>query len=376
MQTHIAPTPIPEPPVDPKRKLPSLSGIPAPVKSLLRPMLYASIGLHALLLFVPFGAHDGDKPKLPKDQAVKVTQLPPTSKGAAKLKQNLKPVPVPKTPLPVRPLARTSTSTIPSEAKKVVAPPLDATNPEQKESDKVDPKKGSEANNNSSVNDPFAEFPRYPNASPGSGGALSSGFDKAALQTTDDASAVINFYNTEAPKKQFEIKPSSDNGGLKVFTVSKAGSAPQYLHILAGGKGTVILLAPQEIPVSALKNAKVETESPEGRELDTLLADGLSASVSMTTVDQSISSALASVDGFKAEIGDAFTPTATPIAPDAFAAMLNSLLSGAGFTLAQAGTSNGGTLYEVKKNNYTGYIILVPTPTGSTAAFTFTKRPQ
>jgi hypothetical protein len=375
MQTQIAPTPIPEPPSPPKRKLPTLSGVPAPLRGLIRPMLYASIGFHALLLFVPFGAHDGDKPKLPKDQAVKVTQLPPTSKSTAK-KQNIKSVPVPKTPLPIRPLARTSTSTIPAETKK--APPPDLTQPDQKDAEnKLEtPNKGLEQNNNSSVNDPFADFPRYPNATPGSGGSLSSGFDKAALQTADDASAVISFYTTKGAEKGFDVKPSSDQGGLKVFTVSKAGGAPQYLHILAGGKGTVILLAPQEIPASALKNAKVETESPEGRELDTLLADGLSASVSLNTVDPSVSAPVSALDGFKAEIGDAFTPQSAPIAPDAFASMLNGLLSNAGFSVSSAGSAGGGTLYEVKKNSYTGYIILVPTPAGSTAAFTFTKRPE
>ena len=372
MQIQIAPSPIPDPPSRPKRILFNLNSIPAPVRALIRPMLYASVGLHALLLFVPLGAHDGDKPKLPKDQAVKVTQLPPTSKGTAKLKQNIKPVPVPKTPLPVRPLARTTTSTIPPETKKALPP--DLVKPEQKQPEqKPNPTKGLEENNTSAVNDPFADFPRYPNASPGSGGSLSAGFDKAAWQTGDDSSAVINFYTTEAPKKQFEIKPSSDQGGLKVFTVSKAGSAPQYLHILAGGKGTVILLAPQEIPASALKNAKVETESPEGRELDTLLADGLPASVSMTTVEESL---VNQFEGAKSNAGAAHKPDGSPIPPDAFAATLNGLVSSNSFTLSQVGSFKTGTLYEVKKNSYTGYIVIVPTNDGAAAVFTYTQRPE
>jgi hypothetical protein len=383
MQTQIAPAP--RPPADPKqRKRPALlNGMPAPLRGLIRPMLYASVGLHAFLLFVPLNS-TGDQPKVPKDQAVKVTQLPPTTKGgASKAKSNIKPVPVRKTSLPLRPLARTSTSTIPPESKKVEAEAQpSAADTAQKKAD-PNPTQGLEPGSTpgTPTNDPLADFPRYPGAIPGSGGTLGSGYDKSSFQTVDDVSAVMNFYQNELTKKKFDFQPVSDQGGLKVLRVSKDGSSPQYLHLISrAGSGTVMLLAPQEIPSSALKDSKVITEAPEGRELDDLLANGLAAQVSLINVDPSnLANAQLftyNVDGYKAEIGDAYNPDTSPIAVPEFEALLNGLLSGNGFTLTNAGSYGGGTLYEAKKNSYTGYVSLVPTSAGSTAVYTWTKNPN
>jgi hypothetical protein len=372
MQTQLITTPSPDQPTAPKPNPPA-KRFPASLQAMIRPMLYASIALHGLILLVPLSG-EGDKPKVPKDQGVKVTQLPPTTKGASQAKPNSKTAVLPKIPVRVKPLIRASSSTIPAEPKNALQ------QPEAAEQNPATPSKDLQPNMppGTPTNDPFADFPRYPKAIPGSGGVLSAAADGAAMQTPDDINNVINFFQTEAPKKKFDIQPVSDQGEVKIFQVSKDGSAPQYLHLIKKSNGTVILLAPQKLSIDDLKNSKVSVEAPEARELDTLLADGLSAQISLIGIEDlpDPSKFTSDVDGFKAEVGDAYRPDGSPISAAEFADLLNGLISNSGFTLAPDGSYGGGSLYEVKKNSYTGYVSVVPTADGSAAVYTWTKKPS
>jgi hypothetical protein len=86
---------------------------PSGMKVLWRPMLFASVGLHGLLLVVPMGSNGQNKPEKPKEEPVKLAKL---EKKAAPLKkskplsQKPKPVTKPKSAI----TQRTATSLPPA----------------------------------------------------------------------------------------------------------------------------------------------------------------------------------------------------------------------------------------------------------------------
>ncbi len=63
--------------------------MPAPLRMLLRPMLFLALGLHALLLFVPIPSEQKPKEADDKKDPLKITQLP-TAKPASP--KSLKPI--------------------------------------------------------------------------------------------------------------------------------------------------------------------------------------------------------------------------------------------------------------------------------------------
>ena len=52
-----------------------LKSLPAPLRLIIRPILFAALGIHALLLFTPFPAEQKPKPPEDKKNPVKITQI-------------------------------------------------------------------------------------------------------------------------------------------------------------------------------------------------------------------------------------------------------------------------------------------------------------
>lgn len=222
------------------------------------------------------------KPAPPKKEPekVKVTQLPTTSSSPAPKPSPVvprpKPFPVLRQPNPPQPnpLIRQPTTVIPPVAsKKAIPRPQSSSTPEQakpspspeqaKSQPTPEPSTTPEPTPNPATQNPFADFPIYPDTQGGSLGLLSGDTDKSARNTTDGLDTVVAFYNKELPARKFNPKPlPTDDPNLKIYEVSKDGGESQFLHLISKDGKTVIVLASQQITdLKILKDA--QTRSPE-----------------------------------------------------------------------------------------------------------------
>jgi len=216
-------------------KLPSmpqfspLNNLPAPVKALVRPMLFASVGLHALLLFVPFpGAKQESKP--PQEKTVKVTQLPSASKIAG-AKPTIEPSLAPKSlVVPKRLISRPQSAIPPIPSQ--IRPVLQAEPAPQK----VQPASEAQSSSAADPNNPLNTFPHFPGAQPGCLGVPS------CYATGKDLAIVSSYFEKELPIKKYTVQPSPPESDRKVYEISKNGMK-QFLSLIFDGTSTLYVLA-------------------------------------------------------------------------------------------------------------------------------------
>ena len=358
-------------------QFPFWNNLPTPVKSFVRPMLFASVGLHALLIFVPLPG-EKEPPKPAPEKTVKVTQLPPASKPNSTAKP-LSKVAVTPAPRPVIPAARPNALTIPSTVRtRPVAQPAPETAAAPKSAPSSAP--DTAASTTPAANNPFADFPRYPNAKPGSFESLSPALSLSSFQTSDPSATVEAFFTSELPKKQFEIGSPNNLNSVKVIPVTKGG-VTKYLHLITReGKGTVFLLLDNSIDVNSLpKDTKIETEPPEKLELTQLfteLADQVNFVTNNPDTELKDPTSFISAPGIEFDQGKATeigAPTTVPIAQ--LDAMLQTKLASIGFTSTASGTYAGSPVYQVVKNSYARYLIIAPTNDGGGWVYVFDRAP-
>lgn len=351
-----------------------LKNIPAPVRSLIRPMLYASIGLHALLLFVPLSSTE-EKPK-EQQETVKVTQLAPLQQPS---RQKVKPTPRTKpSPSSTRTLVRRAPTrtTIPATRATNKPEPPQSTTPETAQDTSSEP-------DSLPTTDLFADFPRYPGATKGSFGKLRGGFNEASFQTGDDLTKVEAFFLSELPKKKYLYSPETvERSDSKIYQVSKEGSSPQFLHLFKiSEQGTVILLAPNILNFKDLANTIAEVVPPQQREIEEVVDFLAQDTIAFASILDS--NELAQPDAVQAgdtriafEVGKAVKINSTPIPLPELEANFQDNLTGKDFTVTAAGDYGGGPLYEVSKGSFTQYLNFIPTQDGAYAVYIWKSKPN
>jgi len=355
-------------------KLPSmpqfspLNNLPASMKALVRPMLFASVGLHALLLFVPLpGEKQESKP--PQEKTVKVTQLPPTSKitGA---KPTVKPSLASKSLVVPRRLISRSQSAIPpipSQARPVsqAAPASQATQPE------------SEAQSSSAADpsSPLATFPHFPGAQPGCLGVPS------CYSTGKDLAIVSGYFEKELPNKKYKVQPSPPESDRKVYEISKDG-ARLFLSLIFDGNSTLYVLA--DAPRSLADLQKTVQIPPEfTNNILSQLSQSVSGSELVSNLDptpnnfadpNAFFTSLGGSDREGFEVSAETNPEVESLklvsgqAPQQlFGSFFRGSLQNSGFeSTSIAGGYGGGDLYQIKKGSSKPfYLNLVPTKDGT-----------
>jgi hypothetical protein len=112
-----------------------------------------------------------------------------------------------------------------------------------------------------SANDPFIDFPKYPNAEIGSWGLLQGQEDLASQQTGDRQDVVASYFERELQARGYEIKILSSNSNQKVYQIFKGG-LNKFLNLIArDGKGTTIVLAGQPLDINKLQALSVATQA-------------------------------------------------------------------------------------------------------------------
>lgn len=318
-----------------KLKHSGFKSLPAPLRVLFHPLLLVTIGLHALILFVPLRSEQkAEPPKEEKKEAVKITQLSKSS--------------TPKTrPQVKRQLPKVNRPQLPAIAP--TAPPQPAT-----------------AGGGNPQADPFADFPHY---SPSTPDCFGRGLGDNCRIASTDIATLTTYFNKALPDKKYQIELESDSPNLKVFRIAKE-ERQGFLTLLSDAPTTVYVLAEQ--PIKSLKDLKGAVVVPP--ELYQLIGDlipGLDPNDPAET-------ATARRENF-AQPDLFFKPSADPDAvpegrsnldgtpsiipgesPESLYARIDPQLRSIFEEVTPAGNFAGGTLYRLKKGPTTVYLSLVP----------------
>jgi hypothetical protein len=313
-------------------------------------MLFAAIGLHALLLFTPIPSEEKPKKADDKENPVKITQLP-TAKSVAKARPKLAKPALPKVNRP----------------KPAIAVPKSPAAPRTKDA-------GSATDD---TKNPFADFPHYPGSVPNYQGLEN-------LRLIDNASpvSVVAHFRKALPAQKFTL---TDEPEPNTFKVSKGGIS-YFLSVVEDGSQTFYLLGPDKLDkakLAAIKAGKVLVIPPElggiAKALDATY--DISQDNSATSLDVSESSAFFAADKdnpsnevyvngiSETRIVDGQDPT------QVYQSLQTTALKGFE-SVTEAGTYGGGPLYELKKGKFTGALSLVPGKAGGTVAVIWTKKPN
>jgi hypothetical protein len=384
MQTQIVPATPPEPPVNPKlkRQLPLLKGGSNPLRALLRPMLYLSIAGHALLLFLPTGAKDGNKPKVP-EKAVKISQLPPTTRSGAKKAQPKPAAVLPKTPVATTPKQTTIPAPNPVQKK---AEELATKPPEKLPTDS--PKPPDTAPDQPGDNAPGATttFPHYPAAQPGCLGL------QACYAVGKPIADVTAYFEKELPNKKYKVEnisPSKGTAEDKFYQITDSAGVTQVLSVLVNPTGTIYTVQQAAVDLQDLQKAVQVSPEFTNNIMGTLPppAGELGATkIDPTPDDFSSPDSFFAVLGGQDEAGFDVAPTAKDqidtmkLAPgtpaELYASYFDPRLKAGGFEVNPLPDGyGGGTLFQIKKGGKPFYLNLVPTKSGGTAVVIWLTQP-
>jgi hypothetical protein len=357
-----------------------LNRVSIPWRSLIRPMLLASVGLHALILFIPTAAEKPKSEKPKEEEAIKLTQLAPKNKTTVR--------PAPKTAAAVKPRV-TVKSTVPRlnvPAAPRLAPPLPAAVAEAPPNAAPKP----------DTPDPFGQVFDYPGAAAGSFD-LPPAFDPFSQKTTDPMDKVEGWYQQQLKSKGFLLQNMEAAAtGRAVYQVSSKDGKTKFLTLVpnASGSGTSILVSDQALPKD-LVAAGQNVVSPEEQ---SFYAD-LSAVVPIPDVEisngwQEIDnpSVLSEPASFYAETlseadyqngavakllpGVERAVIANGQQPDVLYSDLAVRLQGASYETVLKGPYGGGNLYQITRDGVTGFLSIVPTNDGSAAVFIWSDAPN
>ncbi|HEY9603417.1 MAG TPA: hypothetical protein V6C85_17505 [Allocoleopsis sp.] len=265
---------------------PFLKNLPAPVRLLIRPMWWLSLGVHGLLLMIPMPSEE--KPETPVEKKlVKIAQLPlPPSPQPSPIIQLPTPSPPVRQPtsLPVKPTSRIqpspplivqpspkiqlpkpspivaqdapspappsptpvlSLTPAPSSAPpRPVASPSPIPSPTPTPSPTLTPLPTPTPS--PTPTDPFADFQHFPNAQQGCNGV------ESCWQTAETQWAVVsNDLKQKLEEGGYVMTPMDieDDIGRRAYEVSKEGNTRYYLNLISTGSGIVYLLT-EQLPTS------------------------------------------------------------------------------------------------------------------------------
>ncbi len=375
-------------------------------RSLLQPAILISFGLHGLLLLMPMGGvHQQSAPPIPKEEKVKLTELPteevttspsvsiPSPTGMSptpqlspsaktpEVKSIANPAPTPSPSTSKLPQLSISPKPIPSTkpSPKVSSQPLASKTPTVKPSPKVSPKAivskpvpsaTPSSQKSPALNTPFSDFPKYPNAAPGAFDLKA--IEKVAQQTPDNLKQVSSFFDSELKGKSYQSNVSTNTDNKKVYEVSKGGITEYLTLIFEGGKGTIIAKSKKPLPDNL---GNTEVASAQENAFDAAL--GRVPFQQNDSADEKLPDPKAFHDkygqdekGFlEKQVKNGIDGSIRFIDgqnPDAaYSGVFAGSLQQGNFQVTPKNSYGGGNLYEVRQGGFARYLNLIPAKDGS-----------
>ena len=372
-----------------------LDKLPTPVRIFLRPMLLISLGLHGVVLMLPTSFNWEKTQPSKKEETVKITKLPSAVKASPEaspqsllipnrettpqvrqptysqpwettpqVRQPIYSQPWENSPVqqPGSPQPRQQSTTSPvieQQSTPTTAPKKSQSNPDLPESTNTTPE-------NSNVKDPLEDFlnnfPFPKNSQRGSLYLLSGDADESALNVDQTIEQVVSYYQKELKDREYqqEIISQKENN-LKIIKVSKK-TISQYLHLIDQDSKTIILLS--EKPLDNLSElAKMALESLEERELKAIIKQSIKND-SVAKITSDIEKKLQG--GKYNSLGMVAGKTPEQLGSE-FMKDLNNPDKQFQISLF-ADLQKDGQIYQVSKNDFKGFIQLIPTEDGQKTA--------
>ncbi|HEY9640457.1 MAG TPA: hypothetical protein V6C57_08235 [Coleofasciculaceae cyanobacterium] len=349
-------------------------------RSVLRPMLLLSLGIHAIALWIPLPSKPTHADKA-ADQTITITQLPPQEPAPPAA---VKPVPAavagrPLVNVPPKPAIRSVLRSVPSSPIASSAGLSSSVAPRRSSSSSQPPAAAPAA---SPVVDAFLnDFPQYPGAQPGSFG-LPPSYESLSHKTSDAIDAVDTWFQQQLPGKGFAVAPVEQSSQQMVYRVAKGG-VTEFLSLVPNpAGGTNILLIPDPLQGGSSEQSMLPTG-------DAKFTTDLAAILPTPTTRgwQSISSPAAVLAEPQAFFQESGTPPALRSggesaaygenqSVDAVFADLRAKFQSAEIDLILQGDYGGGRLYQLTRNGANRFFSLVPTPDGkSTVVVVWSQSP-
>ncbi len=358
----------------------SATNFPAPLQGLIRPMLLISIGLHGLLLLMPIPSQPKNEVVKKETQKIKITQLPTVaSKPSPIASLNPSPTPLPKITIQPSPIVRQQISQPivqnPTPQPTPIKSPVSSPTPTATSTPTPTPTP-TPTTPVSTTQDPFADFPLYPNAQPGSVGILPAAVDNLAKHTSDNLQKVVAYFQKQLASKKFSVQSNIEQPNIKVYKVSK-GSQDQFLHLIFRNNNTVIVLAPTPIPdLDKLKDTEVVQQSAEERAFDEICHQ-IDEEFVLSSSDKDINylmdfTKIPDAPRVKLDEGYPTLGLAKGTTPEKILFSFQGKLTERGFVISQLKPYGSVTLYRIShqtNKSFVRYISIVPTPEGKLAIF-------
>ena len=376
------------------QNLPSIQ-IPPAIQPYIRPMLLASIGVHAAVLFWPLPS-EPPKPKVaqpPKQKIVKLTTLPSVRKPVSPL--------TPRTVTKVMPRTQVAALSqrglvVPSRVKKRAAPirPTPQAKPSSQASSAPTPSAqssapltpgadGSQAQGTEGVKGVMSDFPTFTGAVPGCLGLPS------CFSVSNSLTAVSQFFEKELPQRKYKLQQTVNDADRKVYQFSKGGET-QFLSVLADGATTLYVVGPEPQTQASLRNAvQIPADFTENilTQLPTAAAgDGTSdVTPEQFTNPTDFFTSVGGVDAQGFDVNPERNPEIDTLKlvlgqtpQQVYDASFKAALTQSGYQSTPVASGyGGGLLYEIKKGTFKPfYLNLVPIKGGSgTAVVVWVKKP-
>ncbi len=360
-----------------------LKNLPAPLQTLIRPMLLISLAAHGLLLSIPLPSNVKPVPP-PKEKPVRITQLSNSPKQPIVTLPKASPKIIQLSKLIQKVALSNRQLVLPYPRPRVVPPQLQTALQRPIPTPSVRPSTVSSAttapsptpsNSPSNPNNPFADFPHYQPSTPGCFNLPS------CYQTNVALDGLAAYFDKQLPVK-YAVKPGVSEPNRKVYQLSKGG-VTKYLNLILidQQQGTAYVLADQAMTPDQLKKA-VEPP-PELYDILSKVSDD-KAEESDFADTRSFFTQLTHQDKDGSVLPPDYRPgiegdpkLVTGQTPQAVATALTANLQSVFDKVTPAQDYGGGPVYQMTKGNFTAYLNLVPTQDGkSTIVVLWTSPPQ
>ncbi len=356
--------------------LPTFPAIPAAARVLFRPMFFAALGLHALLLFVPF-PKEKEKPSENKEAPVKITQLPTTKASANQT--------------PKVALAKPNKPALPKinrpNPNPIVQSPIEPPRPQEASpAESATPPKSNSKPSNKADTATAVDFPHYQPSTPNCFGV---GLGENCRVATANLIAVTAFYLSAPKAKGFTLTPDEDSADEKIFSVTTPDKKTLFLHLFKDEPTTVILLSDNKVTDLATLKRSVSIPADYYNLLTDLApqADRSDNPQTNAQPQQFVNPQLFYNVVSESELQTGSIPEMRPgidgsptlilgQTPEVFYQTIATAGLSGTFQVTPKGEYGGGKLYQLKKDTTTFYMNLVPTKDQKgTIVVTWLKKP-
>ncbi|MEQ9000480.1 MAG: hypothetical protein RID53_28745 [Coleofasciculus sp. B1-GNL1-01] len=364
-----------------------LKNLPTPVQIVWRPVLLISLVLHGIVLILPVpSTWETSEP----EEQVKVTQLPSLStspessvNSAEEPKAETSPTPnqpnsfvsafsnqptINSFPDPIQPTSDLSPRIefSPGILENPQSSPSLSSSSSKDETQTIEEKNTNTTDqtinsgidtNDDNVEDPLKKFltnfPFPEEAAIGSLGILTGEADTSARHIQQPLGQVIKYYGKELPERNYTLaNPSIDEPDFKVYQVSQE-DVSQYLHLVLKGENTIIFLSETQLDRADLTELGAETA--EERELKETVEQIIIAGKYEKELSEGVKKKLG--DGKYNHLGTVYEK-----ATEQLGDQIESKIKEKGFKVPQVfPLGEEGIIYSVEKNDFKGFIQLIPT---------------